>query len=256
MLPAEAVPKAREFAARAAQLDGNLAEPHATLGYLSQTYDYDFTASEREFKRAIDINPNYATAHQWYAELLLTLGRFDESAGEYKRALEIEPLSLPINWDYARFLYMTRRFDESLTQHKKTIDLDPGFARAHRTLAELYRVKGKYADSVEERAKFFDLIGQPQNGALIRTTFAKDGWIGFLRLVTSENSALKDANNNWVMAKAYLDMGNRDKAIDELNKAYQVRLSSLCWLKVEPQMDPLRNDPRYQALMQKMNFPK
>ena len=141
-----------------------------------------------------------------------------------------------------------------MTQHKKTIDLDPGFARAHRTLAEVYRVKGDYANAIEERAKFFDLIGQSQNGALVRTTFARDGWLGFLRLVTVNNSPLKDSNNNWALAKAYVDLGEKNKALEELNKAYEMRLSSLCWLKVEPQMDPLRSDPRYQALMRKINF--
>src|SRR5882762_9994383 len=122
----------------------------------------------------------------------LNVVRFEKASIEYRRALELEPLSLPINWDYGRFLYMSRRFDESLAQHKKTIELDPGFARAHRTLAEVYRVKGDYANAVEERARFFDLIGQPQNAALIRATFATAGWVGFLRLVTAENSPLKD----------------------------------------------------------------
>ena len=256
MRQTEGVPKAREFARQAVSLDGGLAEPHTTLGYLSLTYDYDFAGSEREFRRAIELNPNYATAHQWYGEMLLNAGRFDEASAEYRRALEIEPLSLPINWDFGRFLYMSRSYDESMAQHKKTIELDPGFARAHRTLAEVYRVKGDYANAVEERARFFDLIGQSQNAALIRATFARGGWLGFLRLVTAEDSPLKDSNNNWVVAKAYLDLGQKDKAFAELNKAYEVRLSSLCWLKVEPQLDSLRSDPRYQQLLQKMGFPQ
>ena len=251
----EGVPKAREFANRALSLDGSMAEPHTTLAYLSLTYDYDFAASEREFKRAIELNPNYATAHQWFGEMLLNVGRFDEASVENRRALEIEPLSLPINWDYGRFLYMTRRYDESIAQHKKTIELDPGFARAHRWLAEVYGVKGDYANAVEERAKVLDLMGQPQNAALVRATFAKDGWLGFLRLVTAENSALKDINNNWVVAKAFVDLGDKDKAFAELNKAYEKRLSSLCWLKIEPQLDPLRSDPRFQQLLQKIGFP-
>ncbi len=197
-----------------------------------------------------------ANSASGYGEMLLNAGRLDEASAEYRRALEIEPLSLPINWDLGRFLYMSRRYDESMAQHKKTIELDPGFARAHRTLAEVYRVKRDYANAVEERARFFDLIGQAQNAALIRATFARDGWLGFLQLVTAENSPLKDSNNNWVVAKAYLDLGQKDKAFAELNKAYENRLSSLCWLKVEPQLDSLRSDPRYSDLLRKMNFPK
>ncbi|HEX6729457.1 MAG TPA: tetratricopeptide repeat protein [Pyrinomonadaceae bacterium] len=256
MPPTEGVPKAREFARQALALDQSMAEPHTTLAYMSISYDYDFAEAEREFKRAIELNPNYATARQWYAELLTYAGRFDEAGAEFRRALEIEPVSIPINWDYGRFLYHARRFDESVAQHKKTIELDPSFARAHRTLSEVYRIKGDYANAVEERARFFDLIGQPQSGALVRDTFWKGGWVGYLRLVTSENSALREGNNNWVLAKAFVDLGQKDKAITELNKAYEKRLSSLCWLKIEPLMDPLRSDPRYQELLNRMRFPK
>jgi TolB-like protein/Tfp pilus assembly protein PilF len=256
MPPTEGVPKAREFANRALSLDGSMAEPHTTLAYLSTTYDYDFAAAEPEYRRAIELNPNYATAHQWFAETLLNAGRFDEASVEYRRALEIEPLSLPINWDYGRFLYMSRRYDESLAQHKKTIELDPGFARAHRTLAEVYRAIGDYANAVEERAKVLDLMGQPQNAALVRATFAKRGWRGFLRLVVAEDSSLKDVNNDWVMAKAYVDLGEKNHAFAKLDEAYNKRLSSLCWLKIEPQLDPLRSDPRYQELLEKLRFPQ
>jgi TolB-like protein/Tfp pilus assembly protein PilF len=252
----EGIPKARELARQASALDDSLAEPHTTLAYLALTYDYDFATSEREFKHAIELNPNYATAHQWYAELLTNAGRFDEAAAEFRRSLEIEPLSIPINWDYGRFLYNARRFDESIAQHKKTIELDPSFARAHRTLAEVYRMKGDYANTVEERARFFDLIGRAKSAALVRETFSKGGWLGYLRLVTAENSELKESNNNWILAKAYADLGEKDKAFAELYKAYESRLSSLCWLKVEPQMDPLRSDQRYQTMLRKMNFPQ
>jgi tetratricopeptide (TPR) repeat protein len=150
---------------------------------------------------------------------------------------------------------MARRYDDSLAQHQKTIELDPGFARAHRTLAEVYRVKKDYANAVEERAQFFDLVGQPQNAALIRATFAKEGWLGFARLVTAKNSPLRDSNNNWVVAKAYVDLGGKDKVFAELNKAFETRLSSLLWLKVEPQFDPLHDDPRFQQLLKRIGFP-
>jgi len=255
MPPADAIPKANEFAHRALSQDDTLAGPHTTLAYDLLQYDHDFAGAEREFKRAIELDPNYATAHQWYGEMLVDVGRFDEAFAEIQRALEIEPLALPINWDYGRFLYVARRYDESLAQHKKTIELDPGFARAHRTLAEVYRVKNDYANAVEERAKVFDLIGQPQNAALVRTTFAKEGWLGFLRLVTAENSPLRDNNNSWVIAKAYVDLGEKDKAFVELNKAYENHLSSLLWLKVEPQFDPLRDDRRFQELLKRIGFP-
>jgi len=254
MSPTEAIPKARESARRASTLDPTLAEPRTTLAYLLVTYDYDFAGSEREFKRAIELNPNYATAHHWYGELLTNVGRFGDAEAEFRRALDLEPLSLPINWDLARFFYNSRRFDESVAQHKKTIELDPGFARAHRTLAEVYRVKGDYANAIEERAKFFELVGQSESAALIRATFAKSGWRGFLRLLTAADSPLRDSNNPWVLTKAYVDLGENDKAIAELNKAFELRLSSIVWLKVDPQIDPLRSDPRFQELLKTVGF--
>jgi TolB-like protein/Tfp pilus assembly protein PilF len=254
MHPDEAAPKVRDFANKALSLDASLAEPHTTLAYVTFAYGHDFTGAEREFKRAIELNPNYATAHQWYGELLTDLGRFDESYSEHQRAVELEPLSIPMNWDLARFYYMSRRYDESLAQHNKTIEMDPGFARTHRTLGEVYRVKKDYAAAVEERAKFYDLSGSPQNAALLRETYAKDGWTGHLRLVTSENLPLRESS--WVRAKAYVDLGDKDKAFAELNKAFDEKLSSLTWLKVEPQLDPLRDDPRYKDLLKRMGLPE
>jgi serine/threonine protein kinase/TolB-like protein len=251
--PAEGMTKAREFALQALSLDNGLAEPHATLGYVLKSFHYDFAGAEREFKRAIELNPNYATVHQWYGELLTNAGRFDEASTEYRRGLEIDPLLLPLNWDYGRFLYMSRRYDESLAQHKKTIELDPGFARAHRTLAELNRIKGDYANAIEEQAKFFELSGEPQKAALLRENFAKSGWNGYLRLVTAENSPLEE--NNWVVARAYVELGEKDKAFAELNKAYESR-RSVTWLKVDPLFDPLRSDPRFQELLKKIGFPQ
>ena len=250
----EATPKAREFARKAMSLDDSLAEPHATLGLTLYSYEYDFAGGEREYKRAIEMNPNYATAHQWYAELLTCAGRFDEAAAEFHRALELDPLSLPANWDYGRFLYNTRKFDESFDQLKKTIALDPGFARAHASLAALYRTKGDYANAIEERARFRALSGEPQKAALMRETFAKDGWTGYLRLATADNSPLQE--NPWTLVTAYLQLGDKDKALAELHKAYENRVSTLTYLKVEPQFDSLRDDQRYKDLLKRMNLPE
>lgn len=252
--PPEAIPKAREFANKALSLDATLAEPHTTLGLALLQFDYDFAEAEREYKSGIELNPKYATAHQWYGELLTCAGRFDEASAEFRRALEIEPLSLPINWDYGRYFYNSRKFDEAITQHKKTIELDPGFARAHRTLAEVYRVKSDFTNAIEEQARYFELRGEQQNGVLLRETFVKRGWNGYLRLVAEENSPLKE--RNWFVAKAYVELGEKDKAFAELNKAYATRESTLTWLRVEPQWDPLRSDPRFRELLKKMGFPQ
>lgn len=253
MAPTEAIPKARGYALKALSLDDTLAEPHTTLGLALVQFDYDFHGAEREYKRALELNPNYATAHQWYGELLACEGRFEESSAEYQRALVLEPLSLPVNWDYGRLLYFERKFDEAIAQHKKTIDLDPGFARARRTLAEVYRYKKDYTAAAEEMAKYFEVRGQPENAALVRQTFANGGWTAFLQLVVDENSPMKD--RNWYRAKAYLELGDKEKALLELEQGYQNHESTLAWLKVELQFDPLRSDPQFQELMRRMRFP-
>ena len=254
MPPTEATPKARGFALKALSLDDSLAEPHTTLALTMLQFDYDFAGAEREYKRAIELNPNYATAHQWYGELLTSAGRFDAAGTEYRRALELEPLSLPINWDYGRYLLYSRRFDESLAQHKKTIDLDGGFARARRTLVELYRLRKDYPAAIEEMARYFELRGQPDNATLIREKFGKSGWTGYLQLAIEENSPLLE--RNWARAKDYMELGDKDKAFEELNTAYDEHESSLIWIKVDPLLDPIRSDPRYQELLRKMRFPQ
>ena len=253
MMPTDAIPKARGFALKAQSLDASLAEPHTTLGLALCQFDYDFTAGEREFKQAIQLNPNYATAHQWYGELLSLEGRFDEASSELHRALDLEPLSLPINWDYARLLYNMRKFDEALAQAQKTINLDPGFARAHRTAVEVYRIKKDYPNAIEEMARYFEVRGQPENAALVRDTFAKGGWTAYLQLVVADDSPLKERNG--IKAKAYTELGDLDKAFEDLNIAYETHDSFVTWLKVEPQFDPLRSDPRYQELLQKIRIP-
>ncbi len=252
--PADGMTKAREFALKALSIDGSLAEPHTTLGVILLSYDYDFAGAEREYKRAIELNPNYATAHQWYGEMLTCDGRFEEAFAEYRRGLDIDPLSLPVNWEYGRSFYHARKFDEAIAQHKKTLELDAGFSLAHRTLSEVYRVRGDHVNAIEELVRNFELSGEPQNAALIRETFAKGGWSAYLRLVTAENSSLK--YRHFIVAKAYVELGEKDKAFAELYKAYENRESPLQWLKVEPQLDPLRPDARFQELLKKIGLPQ
>jgi len=253
MTPADAIPKARGFALKAQSLDATLAEPHTTLGLALFQFDYDFVGAEREYKRAIELNPGYATAHQWYGELLFCEGRFDEAATELRSALELEPLSLPINWDYGRMFFYSRRYDEAITQLKKAMELDPGFARNRRSAVEVYRVKKDYANAIEEMAKYFELRGEPNNAALTRDAFAKDGWTGYLQLVVAEDSPLKE--RSWVKAKAYFELGDIDKAIAALDTAYDAHESGLIFIKVDPILDGLRADPRYQELLQKLRVP-
>ncbi len=147
------MPKAKAAALKALELDDRLAEAHASLGQVAAYYDYDFPVAEREYRRALELNPNYATAHQWLAEQLSTLKRFDEAFAEIKRALELDPLSLIINRIYADILLDARRFDEAIEQYKKTIELEPNFPNTHFFLGRAYEAKGMYDQAVSEYNK-------------------------------------------------------------------------------------------------------
>jgi len=251
--PVEAMPKAREAALKAVLLDNNLAEAHAALGVILTEYDYDFAGAEREFKRAIELNPNYATAHHYYAELLSHLGRFEEAFAEYRRALEIDPLSLIINRHYGQSLFYARQDDESLAQLKQTVELDANFASVHASLALLHQVKGNYAESVEEEAKEQELFGKPANAALIRESFAKGGWNEFLRVVTKAPQPILSPLHDVAVFHAVL--GEKDISLAELNKAYENRTYYIVHIKVDPRLDSLRDDPRFQDLLRRVGFP-
>ena len=250
MPPSELMPKAREQAQKALAIDEELAEAHTSLGYVLSGYDYDFVAAEREFKRALELNPNYATARQYYGELLTHRSRPDEAFAQFRRALEIEPLSLTINRMYGECLFFSRRYDESVAQLKKTVELDQNFARAHYSLSTAYQLKGNYAESVDEFARFQELTGNFQNAIMIRESFAKGGWQGFLRTITGERRPADLSSS--IAARFLAALGENDNAFAELNKAYTNREYFLVWLKVDPRLDSLRADPRFGDLLRRV----
>lgn len=242
----EIMPKALVAARTAVSLDDNLAEAHAALGNVIIYYHYDFVGAEREEKRAIELNPNYATAHHWYSELLMGLGRHEEALAEIRRALEIDPLSLILNRQYGASLLFARQYDAAIEQMKKTVELDANFAVGHSTLSVSYRMKGNYAESVEELARFQDLVGGVQTAALMRESFAEGGWQGFLRAMTDERRPANLTPYN--VATFHAALGQKDQAFVELNKAYQNREGILGLLKVDPRFDSLHDDPRFEDL--------
>ena len=239
----ELMPLAREAALKALSLDNDLAEAHAALAQILIYYDYNFVGAEREHKRAIALNPNYAPAHQWYSELLTALSRHEEAFAEMRRALEIDPTSLIINRQYGVSLLFARQYDEAIAQLKKTIEMDADFAPAHSTLSLAYQLKGNYAESVEKLAKYEELTGNQQSAALARESFARGGWQGFLRAMTGERQP-----SNWTpykVATFHAVLGEKDKAFAELNKSYQEHETILGLAKVDPRFDSLRADPRF-----------
>jgi tetratricopeptide (TPR) repeat protein len=229
-----------------------LAEAHTSLGNILATYYYDFVGAEREFKRAIELNPQYARAHHTYGLLLTRLGRHDESFAQFRRALEIEPLSLLINKNYGESLFYARQYEESVAQFKKTLELDANFAPAHDALGFAYHVMGRYAESVELFAKYEEFRDQHQNAVLMRESFAKDGWQGFLRMMSGEHRPA--TVSSYLVAVYSVGVGEKDKAIAALKDAYEKRNYRIIYIKVDPRLDPLRDDPRFQELLRLVGF--
>ncbi|MGI8542300.1 MAG: protein kinase domain-containing protein [Aridibacter sp.] len=252
--PAESMPEARDAALKALALDDQLVEAHTALGLILNTYDYDFAGAEREFRRAIELNPNYATAHQFYGELLTYLGRHEESEAEFRLALEIDPFSRIINRQYGESLIYARKYEASVVQLRKTLDLDPNFASTHASLSFIYQTIGKYQDAIEEYAKFQELIGEDRNAAIIRQSFAEGNFEGFLRTMTGANRPSNAAS--YSVATWYAILGEKDKAFDELNKAFENREYSIVLLKVDPRFDEIRSDTRFSALLRRVGFPQ
>jgi TolB-like protein/Tfp pilus assembly protein PilF len=205
--PPESLTKARDAALNAVSLDDNLAEAHAALAYVIEDA-YDFAGAEREFKRAIELNPNYATAHQWYGTLLSLLGRHEESFAELRRALDLDPFSLIINKNYGDSLYYARRYDEGMAQLKKTIELNPNFPFAHQDLSSAYQKTGKYAESVEEFARYQELIGEAQAAAQVRESYA---WLSCCNVsciwATTSRSPRNDATGSRAMNQRRIAQG-------------------------------------------------
>lgn len=246
------MPKARDATLKALTMDDGSAEAHAALGFVLLFYDYDFAGSEREFKRAIGLNPNLAAAHQRHSQMLSFLGRHDESLAEMRRSLELDPLSLIGNRGYGERLFYARRYDEAIAQLKKTLDLDGNFALAYSTLAQVYQAQGEYAASVAAIAKAYELTGRQEYAMRARESFAKGGWQGFLR------SMMESRLEGWAYTRAasHAALGEKDKAFAELNRAYENRESVFVRLKVDPRFDPLRSDPRFTDLMRRVGLPQ
>ncbi|MGH9814035.1 MAG: tetratricopeptide repeat protein, partial [Candidatus Acidiferrales bacterium] len=257
--PHEARPLGKAAALKALELDPNLGEAHASLAAAYQYYDWDWAAAEREFRRAIELNPNYASAHQWYANYLVMFGRHAESLAEARRARELDPLSLIINVTFGWRFYFARRYDDALAQHRKTAELDPNFALARYSLGMTYEQKGMYEAALAEFRRALALSGDdPHALANLGHVYALAGNRVEARSVLAqlEQLAKKKYVPPYYVAEIYVALGEKEPAFRWLEKAYEERSSRLVFLKVEPRLDPLRDDPRFQDLVRRMNFPE
>jgi TolB-like protein/DNA-binding winged helix-turn-helix (wHTH) protein/Flp pilus assembly protein TadD len=257
MSPKEAMLKAEEAAKHALQLNSGLAEAHTTLGYLRFYFDWDPQGAEREFQEAIELNPSYATAHHWYALSLNAMGRFPEAIREIKKAERLDPLSLIITSDMGTVLHYARQDDQAIEQLRKALEMDPRFATAHYVLARCYTQEKRYQEAIAEIKRAIELAGdEPLWNEALAYIYAMAGYrdeaMATLSKLNeqSKHRFIPASNLTW----AYIGLGDTDRAFFWLEKAYAAREDIIVVLKVQPELDPLRLDPRFKALLQRMNF--
>jgi TolB-like protein/DNA-binding winged helix-turn-helix (wHTH) protein len=257
--PREAMPKAKAAAIRALELDETLAEAHVSLGRVLAAFDWDWTSAEKEYKRAIELNPRYGTAHQWYSGYLAVMGRSDEAIAERKLAQELEPLSLTINFELGVGFYFARDYDRAIEQFQKTLELDHNFPAAHHVLPAAYEQKGMYSEAIAEFKKSILITGSSESKA------SKAG-LGHVYGVTGKKSDARTmldeltrlSTREYVpatsIALVYAGLGEKDQAFAWLDKGYEQRAFQLQWIQLEPRWDNLRSDPRFQDLVRRMRL--
>ena len=249
---------AKSAAMHALAIDDMLPEAHIALALVREAYDWDWTGAETEFKRAIQLDPNSATAHQWYGDFLIRLGRLEEAKAELKKAKALDPLSLPINSSVGLQLYFARQYDPAIQQLKETLDLDPNFVPAQHALEAAYAQAGMYTEAVGERQKVLTLSGNPDLAAAIGEDYRKSGYAGVLQ---SSLEGLKEVSKQryvspYNIAQIHARLQEKDQALARLEQAFSERDSQLTYVKVDPAFDEIRSDPHFQQLLERLALPR
>ena len=254
--PQESYPPARTAATKAIKLDDTLAEAHTALAWVLLAYDLDFDGSTREFRRAIELNPNYAMAHHWFGNgPLMRSGRFDDAITECKRAVELDPLSLINNTDLGNTYSSARRYDEAIEQLRKTLEIDPGFYDAHYSLGQALELKGDIVGAMAEYQKARALNDDPQVLALLGHAYASSGYKTEAVKILEQLKELSKQRyvSAYSLAIVYLGLGDKEEALRWLEKSYQDREGSdIALIKINLFFDALRGDPRFEALVAKV----
>jgi TolB-like protein/DNA-binding winged helix-turn-helix (wHTH) protein/Tfp pilus assembly protein PilF len=256
MTPREAFPKAKAAAIKALELDNTLGEAHNSLAFILDGFDWDLDSGGKEFQRAIELNPGYATAHHWYAWHLSLLGRYDEAIAEMRKAENLDPLSLIINADLAELLVLAHSYDESIRQSRKTIEMDPNFALAHNQLAQAYLQKHMYGEAVAELQKAVQLSGRSPTciANLARAYVASGKRSEAVQLLGELKKRSSPGYSNALeIAMIYASLGDMDQAMNWLEQGYEERFNPGALLR--PGLDPLRSDSRFQNLVRRVGLP-
>jgi TolB-like protein/DNA-binding winged helix-turn-helix (wHTH) protein/Flp pilus assembly protein TadD len=256
MTPKEALPKAKAAAIKALELDSTLGEAHNSLAFCLDGFDWDFESAEKEFRRALELNPGYATAHHWYAWHLALVGRNAEAIAEMKKAQNLDPLSLIINADLAELLVIAHFYDESIQQSRKTIEMDPNFGLAHNQLAQAYLQKGMHDEAITELQKAIQLSGDsPTCKANLARAYATGGKRDEALRLLSDLKKRSNPGYSYAseIATVYAALGDNRQAMTWLEKGYEERFNPGVLLR--PGFDRLRPDPRFQDLVRRIGLP-
>ncbi|PYK13725.1 MAG: hypothetical protein DME64_12965 [Verrucomicrobia bacterium] len=256
--PAESLPPARSALKKALELDDSLAEAHASFGLLT-TLELDLHRALDELKRAVELKPNYATAHHWLALAHLTLAQFDSAISEAKRAIELDPLSLVINADTSWIYFSARRYDEAEAQVRKTLEIGPQFFLAHYYLGEVLQFKAHLSEAIAEFQKAFELNNDPYSLAMLGQAYGRNGQRDEAQKILARLN--EEAKSHYVapyaLALVQIGLGDKDRAIEELDHAYREQETNyLFGIKVDPMLDDLRGDPRFEALVRRVTAAK
>lgn len=256
--PREVLPKAKEAALKAVEIDNDLAEAHSSLGLLRVYYDHDWVAAEREFNRALELNPYLTLAHQRFGTYLKLMGRFDESAAHYKQALELDPFSLQININLATIHYLKGDPETAITQLQKTLELEPNYMPTHFVLGNAYIQQGNWDAAISE----FELIYRRDDEAYLAL-----GFLGYCHAMAGRRAEAESLRNilQDVAKRKYVSpygiiiicvaLGQIDQAMELFEQLYVERNDWLVWLKVSPKLKHLHSDPRFRDLLRRIGFP-
>jgi tetratricopeptide (TPR) repeat protein len=251
LAPDEAFPKARAAATRALQLDERLPEAHASMAFVTFGYSWDFEQADQEFKRALELSPGYAVAHQWYALYLAAMHRMDEAITEIRRAEQLDPLSLPIITNKGWILYLARRHDEAQDTLMKALELDQDFVLAHRRLGQVYEARQMFVEARREYEKCLALApADVESLAALGHAYGASGEPERAResiAKLSESSPCRYVPA-YLIAVIHISLGEADAAFAWLEKAFEERYGFLAYMNVSPVFDPLRNDERLRDL--------
>ena len=258
-------PEGKHAAEKAVALDDSLAEAHTSLAYAKQNFDWDFAGAERDFRH--ELNPNYAIAHQWYATFLGDMGRNQEAVAEIERAIQLDPLSVNVNTAAAMLFYFAHQFDRAQKQARNALELDPNFYPAHSVLADVYQATNAYEAALQERERVASLAGNEE--MRFRITALKRAYNagGLKEMYREQVKWLQKTGANpflptvqgpahFGLAIAYAHLGENDRAFEQLEQRYRERGFEMLTLKNNPDLDPLRSDPRFQDLVRRIGLPQ